>query len=173
MNPVKTPFGRVLRRIAFLRNESGASAIEFGVLAPILLFALLTTVDIGFAVHERMEIDNALRAGAEAAMSDLGIVKVRQIVQTVAEDHFTIAPEGDGDDFSLTTTTPLSVDVDRYCACPEAMRSPVNCSGDGGGGCGDDGAKPYVYYRLEARKQYKAVLLPSLSLDSTVQVQAQ
>jgi pilus assembly protein CpaE len=169
MNPVKTLCGRLARHTSIVRDERGVSAIEFGVLAPILLFALLTTVDIGFAVHERMAIDNALRAGAEAAMGDQGIGRVRTIVQTVAEDHFTVAPEGDGDDFSLSTTTPLSLEVDRFCACPEARGSAVDCSA---GNCRDQ-ARPYVYYKLQANKTYKAIILPSLSLDSTVQIQAQ
>ena len=164
------PASAMKRRLAaaLLSDDSGASAIEFGILAPVLVFTLLTTVDIGLAVHERMQIDNALRAGAEAAMSDLGASKVREVVETVAEDHFTLAgSDGDEGDFEISGTTPLSVQVERFCACPEAKAAKVNCSAP----ICEGPSKPYVYYRLSADKAYDAVLLPKLPLDSAVQVQ--
>jgi pilus assembly protein CpaE len=142
--------------------------IEFGVLAPVLVFALLTTVDIGLAVHQRMAIDNALRAGAEAAMADLGASKVREIIETVARDQFTLSdPDAEGGDFELSEATPLSVNVERFCACPEARATQVSCSTNSCTGS----EKSYVYYRLSADKQYNAILLPQLPLDSAVQVQ--
>ena len=49
-------------------DEAGASAVEFGMFAPILLFGVLMTVDIGMALGERMEMDHIVRAGAESAM---------------------------------------------------------------------------------------------------------
>jgi pilus assembly protein CpaE len=156
------------RSAAVRADQSGASAIEFAILAPILVFAFLTTVDIGLAVHQRMAIDNALRAGAEAAMADLGASKVREIVETIAKDQFTLSdPDAQDGDFQLSEATPLSVSVNRFCACPEARKTEVGCSTNSCSGS----AKPYVYYRLSADKKYNAILLPKLPLDSAVQVQ--
>ena len=55
----------------FARNESGNSALEFGLTAPFLIFALVMMLDMGIAVETRMEMDRNVRAGVQAAMSQI------------------------------------------------------------------------------------------------------
>ena len=50
------------RLSALVRSEDGVSAVEFALFAPILFFGLLSAVDIGFALHERMTIDHAAKS---------------------------------------------------------------------------------------------------------------
>lgn len=52
----------------FRNCEKGTSAIEFGLLAPILLIMLLGLIDFGFAWIKKMELSSAARAGAQYAL---------------------------------------------------------------------------------------------------------
>ena len=58
---------KLLRRLG--RCDAGVSAVEFAVLAPVLIGGLLFLVDVGIAIGTRMEMDRNVRAGAQAAMS--------------------------------------------------------------------------------------------------------
>ncbi|MDZ5696203.1 AAA family ATPase [Chelativorans sp. M5D2P16] len=144
-------------------SESGVSAVEFALVAPVLAFSLVAMADLGLALHERMAIDYALRAGAQAAMSDPGEAEVYKVMQSA------LGQAG----------APAAVSFDlvrRYCACPEdadispadAPACTVSCAGS---------ASPFVFYRLEASKTYDAMSLPEILADfrlsSSAQVQVQ
>ena len=54
-------------------DEAATSAVEFGMLAPILIFGALLMVDVGMALGERMEMDEEMRnLGAESAPVQTG-----------------------------------------------------------------------------------------------------
>jgi len=48
---------------AFLRAESGAIAVEFGYLLPVLLVLILAAGEIGFAISDQLTVQAAARAG--------------------------------------------------------------------------------------------------------------
>ena len=149
------------RLSAWVRSEDGVSAVEFALFAPILFFGLLSAVDIGFALHERMTIDHALRAGAQTAMTDPGEDAILAVVETTATKNFTLA--------STTTSSadePLSVSVTRSCACPESPDTAVACLTICAGS-----APTSIYYHLTGTKAYKSLVIPSLSLGRSIQVQ--
>lgn len=52
----------------FFRRQRGASAIEFTIIASIMLPVTLIATDIGLAVHQRMVMDNVLRMASASAM---------------------------------------------------------------------------------------------------------
>lgn len=61
------------RRIASLvrslkRNERGSIAVEFALVAPILVFVLAGVVDIGSATYARLSLDARVTAAAEYAL---------------------------------------------------------------------------------------------------------
>lgn len=58
MNPVA-------RFFCFFRDQSGVSAVEFALILPILFFIFLATVDVGYYIKERMQLQNAAQAAAE------------------------------------------------------------------------------------------------------------
>jgi Flp pilus assembly protein TadG len=58
---------RVLDRL--LGETGGAAAVEFAIVAPLLLFGLIAMIDTGVMATTRMEMDRNVRAGAQAAMS--------------------------------------------------------------------------------------------------------
>lgn len=52
------------RLIAPLRDCRGVAALEFGIIAPVLLILLVGVIELGFAVHQAMQVQDAAEAGA-------------------------------------------------------------------------------------------------------------
>ena len=151
---------------AFVRCDSGASAVEFALLLPILIFSFLATVDLGLALYERMTIDHVLRAGSASAMEDPlgGEASVLAVLEATKAA-------------SLPTTEGLVFlpQPDRYYACPEAPDAEVAQTTI----CADDNPTS-IFYRLSATKPYDGLFLPinigpyellSFQLSSTAKVQ--
>ena len=144
-------------------SESGVSAVEFALIAPVLALSLVGMADVGLALYERMAIDHVLRAGAQAAMSDPGEAQVRNVLQSTLGQ----AGAPSGVVFDL---------VKRYCACPDdadvaptaAPACTITCPGS---------VRPFVFYKVQASKPYDAMSLPEFLADfrlsSSFQVQVQ
>jgi pilus assembly protein CpaE len=75
-------------RRSVLAEESGASAVEFALFAPVLCLALLTTIDLGTALSQRMSLGHVLRSGAQVAMEDPGTAKVERVLESTAKRNF-------------------------------------------------------------------------------------
>lgn len=54
--------------LRFTRAGSGASAVEFALIAPVLCMMLIGTVDFSLWMWNQMRVGNAARAGAEYAV---------------------------------------------------------------------------------------------------------
>lgn len=143
------------------RCRRGVAATEFALVAPILAVALLTSIDLGRALTERMAIDHALRAGAQRAMADPGTASVLDVMRRTAETNFTLA--GDALDTAEST---LDLSVTRYGACPGNLGYAVDpstvCAGS---------TPTYIYYRMEAAKTYSGWLAPDIAFDRASLVQ--
>jgi Flp pilus assembly protein TadG len=50
----------------FRTDRRGTAAVEFALAATLLLFGLLNAVDFGYYMYQRMEVENAAEAGAQA-----------------------------------------------------------------------------------------------------------
>lgn len=142
---------------AFRSRDDGVAAIEFGLFSPILFFSLLATIDIGMAVNERMIVDQALRAGAEQAMYDVGATGVQTVAEDAAKQAFSVGGSGG----SLGAIT---VNVTRYCACPGST-AQVACSTVCTGS-----VSPYQYYDLSAQKTFDGIIIPSMTFNSNMTV---
>lgn len=150
--------GRLI--IAWSQDRRGVSAVEFALVAPILGFALLASLDLGLAVSERMAIHHALRAGAQHAMSDPGDAAVLNVMRSSAEANFTI------DDGTASGAEALDLSVLRYAACPEDVGFVVPVSTI----CA--GSKPtFIFYRLSGQMTYTGWLMAAMTFDRTVEVQ--
>jgi len=141
---------------AFCDDARGASATEFALLAPLLALALLSATDLGLAEYQKMSMDHALRAAAQKAMSDPGAEAARQIASEAAAANFSAASGADS----------LTISARRFCACPDNLSVEVACTTS----CAN-GRHTYIYYRLDASKNYVGFLLPTFSLRSSAQVQ--
>ncbi len=170
----RTMIPNLLRcRRPLVADEDGASAVEFALLAPILVLACMATIDVGLAISQRMHIDQSLRAGAAAAMLDpdgLTADDVKEYVEGSASGGFTIASEAGEGEIDTSSNTDLSVDVEKLIACPESVSAKVPfgsvliCA---------DNAEPYVYFRLTGETKYDAMLLPQFPLEGSILVQVE
>lgn len=151
------------KQLVSLKNsESGVSAVEFALIAPVFAIGLVATADVALALHQRMDIDHVLRAGAQAAMSDPGEEQVLKVLQS------TLGGSADANGVVLES-------VERYCACPEqADVAPAAAPACGTTACANM-ASQYVYYHLQAHKDYQPMslpeILPAFRLSSSMQVQ--
>lgn len=156
--------GRWFSRCAipsFMQNNEGVSSVEFALLAPMLIFALMATVDLGLALSERMTIGHVLRAGAQSATEDPGVAAVGRVLRTTAAKNLTVAAAGiSGDD------TTLALDAGRICSCAAQPAVAVVCSTTCAGN-----APTQIFYTLSGRKTYFGLILPRFSQSKTLQVQ--
>jgi Flp pilus assembly protein TadG len=53
---------------AVWRDKRGAAAIEFGILAAFLSFALANVADVSIYIYQRMQVENATQVAAQAAL---------------------------------------------------------------------------------------------------------
>lgn len=142
------------------RSEDGVSAVEFALFAPVLFFALVASADLGLAEYQRMTIDHILRAGAQSAMTDPGQAQVLSVVQNTASKNFTVATQ------PPISAAALTVDVQRFCACPATTTVAVDCLTI----C--TGSVPtFIYYSMSGTIIYSGMIMPAMTLHPLVQVQ--
>ena len=152
----------------FRRDDKGVAAMEFGLVAPILFFGLLSAIDIGLAVNERMEVNHVLRAGATAAINKSDEDVVLAIMATTG-GHIQSTRGGLNMSVSINgqgAAGDLSLTVNQYCACPDATEVEVICSTI----CTGD-VPTYVYYQLDGSKTYTGMIIPNISFAPSMRVQ--
>jgi Flp pilus assembly protein TadG len=131
----------------FARSKSGNSAIEFGLTAPFLILALVTMLDVGIAVETRMEMDRNVRAGVQAAMS--------QINDPNAIRDFILAATNGSEN--------VSINVNKTCSCGSTATSCTSwCSAE---------EPPSVFVNINAVQPYSGLMLPPFQLESETHVQ--
>lgn len=130
----------------------GASTVEFAIVAPVLIFAVLSMADIGLAIHQVFRIDQAMRNGVEAALSDPGEAPVKAVLKR------TYAPGAAPPDDMW--------DVDRRCECPGGggveCGSFTICAGERAAG---------IFYDITGSRIYEGILIPDRALRRTASVQ--
>lgn len=130
-----------------LPSERGASAIEFALLVPVLVLALLGTVDVGRALTEQMALGSLLRTGAQTAMTGGDLSRIEQVLHAAKDDS-------------------IALDVARICACPENVGTAVGCATTCSGP-----APTAIYYHINAKKTFLGLFIPNIPLSRSLQVQ--
>jgi len=153
-------FRRALRRLMHPRDGvRGTAAIEFAILATILIMLMICTVDIGMGFYRKMQVQNAAQVGAQYAM--LHGFSTSSIGAAVA----------------AATSYPnisASPDPTQYCGCPSNTGiSTTTC----GSVCAD-GTTAATYVSVSAQGTYETLLsyplIPrsfTLTAQSTVRTQ--
>ncbi len=142
----------------FRASEGGVAAVEFGIFAPLLFFSVVLAADLGFAFHERMTVDHTVRAGAQAAMADLGAASVRTTMEGAASKHFSVSSATS----CPTDGTLCFTKVQEVCECTSGVETA----------CSTATATCPKYYNLRAEKTRKNMLFPSdFKLEASMRVQ--
>jgi Flp pilus assembly protein TadG len=109
----KTRFGNPSGR----RRQSGTAAIEFGLFIPFLLILFTGTVELGFAMYESMQVNNAVEAGMLYAAKngwDLTVDPTGTAIKNAVVNASSVYP---GVDTPALTATPAP---SQFCGCPTA-----------------------------------------------------
>jgi len=148
-------------RRGVMRDQAGVSAVEFALLAPMLVFALLAMADLGLALSERMTIGLILRSGAQVATNNGGVTAIDTALRATAAQKMQLATAGaSGGDKTLALT------VSRFCTCAAQPSVAVICSTT----CTAN-APTQVFYALSGQKTYSGLILPRFSQTKSLQVQ--
>jgi Flp pilus assembly protein TadG len=119
----------------FARDERGVSAVEFALVVPVLLIALLGVADLGNVVYKRSDMESALRAGVQYFMNGGDdLAKAEEVV----EQSWTTKPEG------------VSIVAERFCMCGTVQHA---CNAL----CEDD-TYPLSFNRIRATATFEGVL---------------
>lgn len=137
----RMPYWRLRRNMC--RESRGVAAVEFAILAPVLVSALLLMADMGLAISQKMEMDSVLRTVAQISMTDPGLAAVQAALDTLT----------DGGTFGATAAL--------YCACSSGGACTEPCASGGA----------HVSYVLVASGPYDSMLTPfTLDLESQIEV---
>lgn len=153
--------------VSFAQNQSGVSALEFGLFAPILLLGLLSVADLALLAQQNMAVGHVLRAGAQEAMLDKSTSpsapEVMKVLNLIAADSFAV-----GSPISVNGRPPLTLTASRYCICAENLGGPpltscmTICTGS---------KPPLIFYEIAAVSRSSNMILPQMSLRPRLQVQ--
>lgn len=136
------------------RKNAGVVAVEFGLVAPLLLFLLTVTVDFGMAAYVWAEAQHAAQAGGQHAMrNSWDPAQISVVIAT--------ATGGTG----ISASPPPTL----FCGCPTASGiDEIACAQ----AC-TDGSPAGQYGRISASTSYTALLpYPGLPRPLTLSGQA-
>jgi Flp pilus assembly protein TadG len=120
-------------------NTSGAAAIEFGVVIPMLALMVTAVIDIGLGVHSKMQLEDAAQAGVEWAIRNGFDANGISAAVTNATNNSNI------------TATPAPV---QFCGCASGSAiSSATC----GTPC-PDGAQAGTYVTVSAQATFNTTL---------------
>jgi len=94
-----------------LRDPAGASALEFGVIAPILILLIIGMIEFGWVFQNQLAITHAAREGArlasvnDGANWDAGVVESRAYPLTTG-DGLGISLSEDAESVTVSVTYP-------------------------------------------------------------------
>ena len=171
MNPLAAILIFARRALPDLRRSvSGTAAIEFALVALVLVPVLLNVVDFSFLIWGQMEVDNAAEMGAQAAYTtcstsgstpattncaSLNTVVTTAIQSTSLGNSVSLATGYPSEAYYCTSGTSLQ-SVGSYSSPP----SPFNCSA-----VGNATATPGDYITIRVNYSYSP-LFSGLSLAS-------
>jgi Flp pilus assembly protein TadG len=118
---------------------AGAASIELAIIAPVLVAALVCTIDLGLGIYRSMQVEAAAQAGAEYAVargfSAAGVTSAVASATSLGSVQATPAPV-------------------QFCGC-------ASVSGVTGTACGQpcpDGTSPGTYVTVSAQANYNTLL---------------
>jgi Flp pilus assembly protein TadG len=118
---------------------AGLAAIEFAIIAPVLVLALICTADLGLGIYHKMQVENAAQAGAEYA-----------VVHGFTASAITAAVT-QATSFSGISASPAPI---QFCGCAStAGVTSANCSSTCTGGVAAG-----TYVTVSAQGTYTTIL---------------
>jgi hypothetical protein len=135
------------------RSQQGVAALEFAIIAPVMVILIVSTVELGFAIRDQLRVQAASAAGAFYAMNkgfDAGGISAA-VLNGAAGTGLTASP------------APA-----LFCGCPQT-------TGIGAATCGAicaDGIAARQYAQVSASIPRTTILGSSLGLPATMTAQS-
>lgn len=137
------------------RRDRGASALEFALVAPLLVFIMLAVADYGNALQQSIRLEAAARSGAQTVLG--GVYNDARIRTAVSANL---------SDWRLTTDTPrgdVTLTTSLQCRCPGTNGTVFDCTtGDPEATCGAPGDFN-EYVSITLTRPYAALFVVPLS----------
>ena len=145
----------------FSRREDGVAASEAAFIVPLLVLALMSVFDLGFATTSRLQLDHALRTGTQLVMMNVHDTSaIKTATLSALEETQAGAMQKDG--MCQAGTTCLT--VVQQCRCGAAAWSCTTS-------CDASGVPPAIYMRITALRRYEGMFLPDRPVGTTIEVQ--
>lgn len=96
-------------------NEQGAAAVEFALVAPLLLALVLGIVEFGFALNTQIGLTQAAREGARVMAITNDPITTRETVRTTTPLVGLNFDDSDIEIHSRDLADPAAVDVENSC----------------------------------------------------------
>jgi len=145
----------------WVSDKAGVAATEAAFIAPILVLSGLAVFDLGLAGTKRMQLDQALRAGAQLSMINI-------TDETEIHDATLAAlgesSEGSVLDDGICEAKKSCIDVAFSCECSTGAANACNAlcpSGD----------IPSSYLTITASRRHEGLLFPDMKLTTKIVVQ--
>lgn len=106
----------------FIENTKGVAAVEFVLIAPILLLLLIGLIDFGLYINAKMKLENMARASSEYVRNG---GDPDNLTADVLSYGFAADSANDFDDITITTTNICECDDNEETDCT------AGCTGDG------------------------------------------
>lgn len=142
----------------FWRREDGVAAIEFALIAPIVLILFVGMVNVGFRLYEESRLNQATRETAEAAMFTRNLTSLQAVLDNQLAS---LGRSVGGEPFTGTVTL--------ACECVDPAQ-PTQCAGT----CAGSSLPSAISVRIEASLLYRPLfplLGRTVTLQSRMQVQ--
>lgn len=144
----------------FARRD-GTAGVEFAIMAPILLGFLVIMTDIGLAFTAQMNLDQAVKSGAEFVFGDVSNVDTLETLMTAAATGASASAPT-----NVNSSNRPTFEAGKFCRCP-GSNAAVSCDQV----CTSDNSPPRIFYNITGVQTFDAMALPDFSLQSTIRVQ--
>ena len=143
----------------YIKDLKGVAAVEFALIAPMLIFLLIGTIDYGMYMNDTMKVENTTRAAAaylfEGGEED-----------NLEDDVYLPSPLG------LTASniaTKLATQISYYCECADGTEADcdLGCADDVDPDSDDGYIRRYVEITLNMERE-PLISYPGLSGAKTI-----
>ena len=143
-------------------DRNGVAAVEAAFIAPIFVLCGLAVFDLGLAGTKRLELDQALRAGAQVSM--VNVTEEDDILAATISALGETAPGIYSQD-GLCEPNASCIDVSYACECSDGTASQCDQL------CIPSGEIPSAFLTIVAARRHEGLLFPDIDLNTRITVQ--
>lgn len=120
---------------SLIRDQRGVAAVEFGVIASVLIILMVMATDLGLAMQHRSQMEAAVRAGLQKALDDSASLSDVEDAALASAD--------------LPSSPAAEPTASRQCSCPDGTE--VSCTT---GTCSPNHRQDFVELTLEQEHRW-------------------